>query len=79
ETLLTVACGRHLTPPWSAAGGRAGSPNYVEVLRDGAPISPRFGKASRLPLRRGDLIRLVTGTGGGYGDPRWWSPPTRQA
>lgn len=79
EALLTVAWGRHLTPPWSAAGGRAGSPNYVEVLRDGAPISPRFGKASRLPLRRGDLIRLVTGTGGGYGDPRWWSPPTRQA
>ena len=25
---------------------------------------------SRLPLRRGDIVRLVTGTGGGYGDPR---------
>jgi N-methylhydantoinase B len=70
EALLTVAWGRHMYPPWGAAGGRDGSPNYVEVLRDGKPISARFGKVSRMPLRRGDVVRLVTGTGGGYGDPR---------
>jgi N-methylhydantoinase B len=69
EALLTVAWGRHLYPPWGAAGGRDGSPNYVEVLRDGQPIGPRFGKVSRMPLRRGDVVRLVTGSGGGYGDP----------
>jgi N-methylhydantoinase B len=69
EALLTVAWGRHMYPPWGAAGGRDGSPNYVEVLRDGKPIGPRFGKVSRLPVRRGDVVRLVTGTGGGYGDP----------
>ncbi|HUZ53849.1 MAG TPA: hydantoinase B/oxoprolinase family protein [Streptosporangiaceae bacterium] len=68
--LLTVAWGRHLYPPWGAAGGRDGSPNYVEVLRDGRPIGPPFGKVSRLPLRRDDVVRLVTGSGGGYGDPR---------
>ncbi len=70
DALLTVAWGRHLYPPWGAGGGLDGSPNYVEVLRDGKPIGPRFGKVSRLPLRRGDVVRLVTGTGGGYGDPR---------
>jgi N-methylhydantoinase B len=69
EALLTVAWGRHLYPPWGAAGGRDGSPNYVEVLRDGKPIGPRFGKVSRLRLRRDDVVRLVTGSGGGYGDP----------
>jgi N-methylhydantoinase B len=67
--LLTVAWGRHEFPPWGAAGGGTGSPNYVEVIRDGARLGRPFGKASRLPLRRGDLVRLVTGTGGGYGDP----------
>jgi N-methylhydantoinase B len=41
----------------------------VEVLRDGRPTGPRFGKVSRLPLRRDDVVRLVTGSGGGYGDP----------
>ncbi len=74
EALLTVAWGRHLYPPWGAAGGRDGSPNYVEVLRDGTPIGPRFGKVSRMPLRRDDVVRLVTGSGGGYGDPRQREP-----
>ncbi|HEX5190755.1 MAG TPA: hydantoinase B/oxoprolinase family protein [Streptosporangiaceae bacterium] len=74
EALLTVAWGRHLYPPWGAAGGMDGSPNYVEVLRDGEPLGPRFGKVSRMPLRRGDLVRLVTGSGGGYGDPREREP-----
>jgi N-methylhydantoinase B len=63
DALLTVAWGRHLYPPWGAAGGRDGSPNYVEVLRDDRPIGPPFGKVSRLPLRRGD-----------YGDPREREP-----
>jgi N-methylhydantoinase B len=70
EALLTVAWGRHHAPPWGAAGGRAGSPNYVEVLRGGRRLGQPFGKVSRLRLRRGDLVRLVTGSGGGHGDPR---------
>jgi N-methylhydantoinase B len=28
-----------------------------------------YGKASRVPLGRGDLVRLVTATGAGWGDP----------
>ena len=75
EALLTVAWGRHLFPPWGVAGGRDGSPNYVEVLRAGSRNAQRFGKASRVPLRRGDLVRLVTGSGGGYGNPREREPP----
>jgi len=74
DALLTVAWGRHLFPPWGAAGGNDGSPNYVEVIRDGEPLGPRFGKVSRMPLKRGDVVRLVTGTGGGYGDPREREP-----
>jgi N-methylhydantoinase B len=74
EALLTVAWGRHQFPPWGAAGGRAGSPNYVEVVRAGSQHAEPFGKISRMPLRRGDLVRLVTGTGGGYGDPREREP-----
>jgi N-methylhydantoinase B len=70
EALLTLAWGRHEFPPWGAAGGRDGSPNYVEVLRAGGGPAERYGKVSRLALRRGDLVRLVTGTGGGVGEPR---------
>jgi len=44
------------------------------VLRAGSRDAQRFGKASRVSLHRGDLIRLVTGSGGGYGDPREREP-----
>ena len=74
DALLTAAWGRHLFPPWGAAGGRDGSPNYVELIRDGVRHGEPFAKVSRLKLRRGDLLRLVTGTGGGYGDPREREP-----
>jgi len=74
DALLTVAWGRHLYPPWGADGGADGSPNYVEVLRDGRPVGARFGKVSRMPLRRDDVVRLVTGSGGGSGDPREREP-----
>ena len=74
EALLTVAWGRHRFPPWGVDGGRDGSPNAVEVVpADGSP-TVRFGKAASYPLRRGDLVRLITGTGGGYGDPRAREP-----
>jgi N-methylhydantoinase B len=66
---LTVGFGRNKFSPWGVDGGHDGSPNYVEVIRsDGS--HERFGKAARYPLRRGDLVRLVTGTGGGVGEPR---------
>jgi N-methylhydantoinase B len=66
---LTVGFGRHRFPPWGVAGGHEGSPNYVEVVAADGTVE-RFGKVARRPLRAGDLVRLVTGTGGGHGDPR---------
>ena len=44
----------------------------------------RFGKVARYPLHEGDLVRLVTGTGGGAGDPpnanaTWCAPTLRTA
>jgi N-methylhydantoinase B len=71
---LTVGFGRHTVPPWGVAGGGEGSPNYVEVVRADGSSSGRFGKVARMPLSRGDLVRLVTGTGGGFGDPREREP-----
>jgi N-methylhydantoinase B len=33
-----------------------------------------YGKVARCKLRRGDIARLITATGGGYGDPRRRAP-----
>jgi N-methylhydantoinase B len=70
DAVLTVAFGRHRFPPWGVDGGSAGSVNAIEIVpADGGPVR-RFGKAASHPLRHGDLVRLITGTGGGHGDPR---------
>lgn len=67
---LTTTYGRHRFMPWGAAGGQAGSPNGAAIIPAGAdkPVLWR-GKLARYPLKRGDLAHLVTGTGGGFGNP----------
>jgi len=77
---LTATFGRHRYPPWGAGGGQEGSPNAVEIYpaRATAPAIRR-GKLARYPLQRGDMARLVTGVGGGYGDPLTRDPALVQA
>jgi N-methylhydantoinase B len=66
---LTCAYTRSLHPPWALGGGREGSPNSVEVIRaDGS--AERHSMVTALALGAGDVIRIRTGCGGGYGDPR---------
>jgi N-methylhydantoinase B len=68
EAFVTGTFGRFKYPPWGMNGGAQGSPNYMEMIHaDGT--SQVFGKTAQYRLRRGEVARLVTGTGGGYGDP----------
>ena len=60
---------RHDISPWGAEGGHDGSRNEIVVLpRDGGEAISS-GTMSRFPLRRGDVVRIATATGGGWGDP----------
>jgi len=53
--------------PWGLEGGRSGTNNYVEYVRGGEVL--RFGRAPRVELAENDRVRVVTGCGGGFGDP----------
>jgi len=64
---LTTIVSRHDFPPWGLNGGRDGTPNCVEVYADGEKVTG--STFARHPLKKGDLVRLITGSGGGYGDP----------
>jgi N-methylhydantoinase B len=58
---------RHL--PWPQAGGREGSPNHTEVIRKDGSVEA-YAVVTALEVNEGDVIRLHTGNGAGYGDPR---------
>jgi N-methylhydantoinase B len=72
---VTTTFGRHRYAPWGVAGGAAGSVNGVQILRGGSDHPEVWvGKLARYPLARGDVLRLITGTGGGYGSPKHRDP-----
>ncbi|HZR93973.1 MAG TPA: hydantoinase B/oxoprolinase family protein [Gaiellaceae bacterium] len=58
--------------PWALAGGAEGTSNYLEYRRGGEVV--RRGRVARVELADGDLVASVTGTGGGFGDPREREP-----
>jgi N-methylhydantoinase B len=63
---LMASMGRSVTPPWSVDGAFEGSTNYYEVEHvDGT--CERGGRTSNVTLQPGDIVRIVTGNGGGWG------------
>ena len=66
---MTVGYTRSRVSPWGLAGGVDGTPNYVEVVR-ASGARERYSLASGVIVNKGDVIRILTGNGGGYGDPK---------
>jgi len=65
---VTSIFGRSRFPPWGMAGGYVGTGNFIEVIpKDGKRF--RTDRVARHPLKRDDVVRLITGVGGGYGKP----------
>lgn len=66
---VTVTYGRNLFAPWGLEQGNDGSPNQFYVHKSNGEIDGPYGVYPRYPLMKDDVVQLVTGTGGGYGDP----------
>jgi N-methylhydantoinase B len=69
DAYLTVIFGRCKTPPWGMAGGQPGSGNYIVIIRKDGREEVHHSVA-RMRVEKGEIVRLVTATGGGYGKPR---------
>ncbi len=65
---LTVAYTRSKILPWPLKGGRPGSANYILIVRTNGTIE-RYSVVSGLTLNTDEVIRVMTGTGAGWGDP----------
>ncbi len=68
EAVFTANLERFKFRPYGLAGGEAGAPGRLWLLRDGKR-EPLPSKVGNLRLRRGDIVRLETSGGGGFGDP----------
>lgn len=69
EAFLTVTYSRTQTRPWGLLGGTEGSANRAEIHRADGSVERRTMDTG-VSVKAGELIRIVTGHGGGYGDPR---------
>jgi N-methylhydantoinase B len=65
---LTVAYTRSKVLPWPLKGGYEGSRNHVEIVRSNGSIED-YSVVSGLTVNKGEIIRVLTATGAGWGDP----------
>ncbi|HEY7358882.1 MAG TPA: hydantoinase B/oxoprolinase family protein, partial [Ktedonobacterales bacterium] len=69
DSQLISTADRTILSCYGVAGGMAGG-TYKTIINPGAPDERKLpGLVDDEPLKKGDLIRLVTTGGGGWGDP----------
>ncbi len=79
ELTVSALFDRMLVPPWGLEGGLGGGTTGISIRRAGddgfglfsevyGTVSP--SKFSNIVVHEGDVIRLVSSGGGGFGDPR---------
>jgi N-methylhydantoinase B len=68
EVFVTYATSRSQVPPWGSRGGKPGSFNSLRIIRSDGTVSVHE-MCTAVRVEKGDLIRLTTATGGGFGDP----------
>jgi len=69
EAWYTATFGRHKFLPWGLGGGTQGSKNYTKMIFADGHEPEVFGKTAQYHMKKGDVARLITATGGGYGNP----------
>lgn len=65
---MTMGHSRSRVKPWPVDGGREGSGICVEVIKPEG--TGRYRSISGLPVTTDDVVRVVTSSGAGHGDPK---------
>lgn len=73
EAFLTYSATRTTSRPWGLAGGHEGSNNRAEILRKDGTVEVHSMITGARAVE-GETFRLVSATGGGYGDPNKREP-----
>jgi N-methylhydantoinase B len=75
QCIFTVSAERFRFAPYGLDGGKPASKGRLLLTRDGQTIEVA-PKTDGLMLRQGDVLRLETSGGGGFGDPTARDPAT---
>ncbi|OUQ76729.1 hydantoinase B/oxoprolinase family protein [Flavonifractor sp. An100] len=71
NVLYTGLGDRHKFHPWGLEGGQPGGTGaFYRVAAEDGSVTRMGHKTTSLPLKKGDVIRVITPGAGGYGDPR---------
>ena len=69
EGTAIIHSDRAALQPWGVSGGNAGAPS-VWLLNPDTPEEKRLpGKTDHVPVKVGDVLRVLSPGGGGWGDP----------
>jgi N-methylhydantoinase B len=66
--------GRTSTLPWGMDGGGDGTANVLQIAAVNQSTPKSYGRIAHIDLESGDILRVITGGGGGWGDPRQREP-----
>lgn len=66
---ITAAFLGEKTKTWGLNGGHDGTYNYFMIIRKNG-TKERYSLSTNIYLEKGDIVRCVTATGGGYGNPK---------
>lgn len=70
KQFVSATFGRNKYLPWGLNGGEQGSPNEFTIEKADSEKDGPFGIYPRYPLNKDDVVKLMTATGGGYGEPK---------
>lgn len=65
----TITFGRNQYKLWGTADGMEGSVNEFHIHKANGDVDGPYGVYPRYPLQKNDVLKLMTATGGGYGNP----------
>ncbi|MBM3222010.1 MAG: hydantoinase B/oxoprolinase family protein [Candidatus Rokubacteria bacterium] len=68
DGFITFSLERKVTPPWGLWGGKDGAVNGVDITSP-AGAQRQVRKATQHPIAKGELVKIKTGGGGGWGSP----------
>ena len=69
DARFSIRSMKHIIPPNGCAGGASGRPGSIWINPDTSEAKRLPTRYADYPLRAGDIFRLDTPGGGGYGDP----------